>query len=123
MTSPRVAGGPRGRGAHRQTWQGATVLQQWLRQIEAGMEAEAKEILADLKSSIHVVSGEMRDKAFAEVEVRGTKRTIAAGSAAEHAAYEELGTSRRPGHPVIRRTIDQHAPHVTQKIAAARRGR
>lgn len=121
MTSPRVAGGP-GRGRFRQTWQGATVLQQWLGQVQDGLAAEAAELLADLRASIHVESGEMRDKAFAEVEVRGTKRTLTAGSAAEHAAYEELGTSRRPAHPVIREVMDRHQSHITQKIAAARKG-
>lgn len=122
MAVLRSAGGPYGQGAFRFTWQGATVQQAWLSQIQDGMQTEATEILNDLHQSIHVVTGEMRDKAFARVEVAGTKRQIVAGSAAEHAAYEELGTSRRPGHPVIRSVLDRHAPHVTQKIAAARKG-
>lgn len=107
-------------GGARLTWQGATVLRAWEAQIQTGLEAEAKEILDDLHASIHVVSGDMRDKAFAEVTVSGTKRTLRAGSDSDHAIYEELGTSSRPGHPVIRQVMDKHIPHVTQKIRAAR---
>lgn len=122
MPVTRSAGGPYGRGAFRETWRGATVLQQWQAQIQAGMEKVAADTLADLRASIHVDTGEMRDKAFAKVEVRGTKRTLVAGSAANHAAYEELGTIYRPGHPQIRGVIDRQAPRVTQSIAAARKG-
>ena len=107
-------------GAARFMWRGATVLDSWIEQIQAGMEAEADEVLADLRSSIHVVTGDMRDKAFARVDVRGTKRTLVAGSDSEHAVFEELGTSRRPGHPQIRGVMDRHIPHVTEKIRDAR---
>jgi len=117
MTSPNPA--IRGTRGGRFTWRGATVLQQWLAQIQAGMEQEAEEIEADLKSSIHVKTGEMRDKAYATAEVRGTKRAIVAGSTAPHTFYEEVNPNN---HPVIRTVIDQHTPHITQRIAAARRG-
>jgi hypothetical protein len=107
-------------GGVRFEWRGATVLKAWEDQIQAGMQAEAAEVLDDLRNSIHVQSGDMRDEAFAEVEVRGTKRTLRAGSASDHAIYEELGTSRRPGHPQIRGVMDRHIPHVTEKIRQAR---
>lgn len=123
MVAVRAAGGPYGRGAFRETWQGATVLQAWQAQIQAGMERVAAESLDDLRASIHVDTGEMRDKAFATVEVRGTKRTLVAGSAANHAVYEELGTSRRPGHPQIRQVVDRQAKRVTEAIRSARGGR
>lgn len=122
MVAARTAGGPYGRGAFRTTWRGATVLKAWQDQIQAGMERVAAETLADLRATIHVDTGEMRDKAFATVEVRGTKRTLVAGSAANHAAYEELGTIYREGHPMIRQVVDRQAPRVTQAIAAARKG-
>jgi hypothetical protein len=99
------------------TWEGATVQRAWEAQIAAGMEAEASEIEADLKSSIHMISGEMRRQAFAEVGVRGGKRTIVAGSGVDYAVYEEAR------HPQIRLVVDRHAPHVTRQIAAARSGR
>lgn len=127
MTSPnpaiRIAGGPRGRGAARFTWEGATVLRQWEAQIQAGMETLAEEIESDLRSNLHRVTDEMADNAFANVEVRGGKRTITAGSTAPHTAYHELGTSRYSAHPQIRQTIDRYAPRLTERIAAARRGR
>jgi hypothetical protein len=115
MAVTRVAGGPGGRGSARFTWQGATVQRVWEAQIQAGLEAEAAEIRADLQASIHIQSGEMRRQSFAEVAVRGTKRTIVAGSGVSYAIYEEAR------HPQIRMVIDRHAPHVTQKIAAQRR--
>jgi hypothetical protein len=112
-----------GRGKNfRYQWRGATVQREWLAQIEAGMKAEAAEVLADLRSEIHVQTGEMRAKAFAEVVVAGTKRTLRAGSTAPHAAAEELGTTRRPGHPQMRAVFDRHQRHVTEKIRAARKG-
>ena len=116
---PSVSQGGRG-GAVRLQWRGASVLRQWEAQITAGLEAEAAEVLADLRSSIHVDTGDMRSKAFAEVTVAGTKRTLRAGSDSEHAVYEELGTSNRPGHPQIRGVMDRHIPHVTARIRAAR---
>jgi HK97 gp10 family phage protein len=103
-----------------QQWNGDRVLQQWLGQIDAGLEDEAAEILDDLKSSIHVVTGEMRDMAVSRLEVRGADRALVIGSDSEHAAYEEFGTSRRPAHPVIREVADQHFPHVGEKIQKAR---
>ena len=125
MTSPNPA--IRGTRAGRFTWEGATVLRQWGAQIEAGIEAEAEEIEADLKQSIHrsdrkatADTPHMADAAYARVEVRGTKRTIVAGSTAPHTFYEEVAPNN---HPVIRTTMDRHAPHVTRRIAAARRGR
>jgi len=122
MVAVRTAGGPYGRGAFRTTWRGATVLQQWQAQIAAGMERVAAETLADLRVTIHEDTGRMRREAYATVEVRGTKRTLVAGSAAPYAAYEELGTIYRPGHPQIRQVVDRQAPRVTQAIASARKG-
>jgi hypothetical protein len=116
MAQPRSAGGPGGRGSFRMTWQGATVLRAWEQQVRLGLETEAREIEADLKASIHVLTGQMRREASAWVEIRGGKRSIVAGSGAPYAIYEEAL------HPQIRLVVDRHAPHVTQKIAAARRG-
>lgn len=120
MVVTRSSGGP-GRGAYTQEWRGATVLESWKQQIGDGVEALAQDILADLRSTIHEDTGEMRRQAFADVDLSGTKRTIRAGSAVDYAVYEELGTSRRAGHPQIRAVMDRQAPRLTQKIAAARR--
>lgn len=121
MATVRSAGGPYGRGNFRQTWQGAQVLRAWEAQIQDGMDRLADEIEDELVSTLHRVSGEMADNAFASVEVRGGKRTISAGSTAEHTAYHELGTSTFEGHPQIREVIDRAAPRLTQTIAAARK--
>jgi len=123
MVFIRGAGGPYGRGAARFTWQGATVLQAWQAQIQSGMERVAAETLDDLRATIPEDTGEMRRQAFATVEVRGTKRTLVAGSSAKHAIYAELGTSLRPGHPQIRQVVDRQAKRVTEAIRSARGGR
>jgi HK97 gp10 family phage protein len=117
------AGGPGGRGPFRYSWQGATVQQAWLAQVKQGMDDEAAEILAALRSEIHIDTGEMRRQAFAVVIVAGTKRTLRAGSDVPYAAFEELGTIYRAGHPQIRKVFDAHQKHVTEKIRAARKGR
>lgn len=122
MVAARTAGGPYGRGNFRTTWQGATVLQAWQAQIQAGLEKVAEDTLEDLRVTIHEDSGEMRRQAFATVEVRGTKRTLVAGSAVPYAAYEELGTIYRTGHPQIRLVVDRKSKMVTKAIADARRG-
>lgn len=122
MAVVRSAGGP-GRAPYRQEWRGAAVLESWKQQIGSGVQDLAQDILADLHQTIHIVTGEMRRQAFADVSVDATKRTIRAGSAVEYALYEELGTSRRPGHPMIRLVLDRAAPKLTQYIARARGGR
>jgi hypothetical protein len=108
-------------GSARFTWQGATVFRAWEAQIQAGMEAEAKEVLDDLRASIHRwphAPGDdtphMADEAFAEVTVSGTKRTLRAGSDSDHAIYEEAR------HPIIRQVMDQHVGHITERIRSAR---
>jgi hypothetical protein len=116
MVVTRQSGGP-GKGAATYEWRGATVLEAWRQQIGTGMQDLARDILNDLHTEIHIITGEMRRQAFADVSVDGTKRTIRAGSAVDYAAYEEAR------HPQIRLVIDRHAPRLTRKIAAARGGR
>ena len=99
------------------------MLQAWQAQIQSGMERVAAETLDDLRATIPEDTGEMRRQAFATVEVRGTKRTLVAGSSAKHAIYAELGTSLRPGHPQIRQVVDRQAKRVTEAIRSARGGR
>lgn len=115
MAAVRHSGGP-GRVAATYEWRGATVLEAWKQQIGTGMQDLAQDILTDLHQTIHVVSGEMRDKAFAEVSVEGTKRSLRAGSAADHTIFEEIL------HHPIREVIDRQAPKLTEKIRAARTG-
>lgn len=106
----RAAGGPGGRGPTRFTWQGATVLQAIDQAVRRAMEAEAQEIRADLFTSLHKVSGDNARSSFADVEVRGGKRTLVAGANMPYTFYEE----RR--HPIIRQVMDRHIPHVPPRI-------
>lgn len=99
------------------TWRGAQVLEEWKDQVGDGCLDLARDILDDLRATIHEVTGEMRRKAFAEVDLDGTKRTIRAGSDVPYAIFEEYR------HPQIREVIDRQAPRLTQKIAAARKSR
>lgn len=115
MAVTRASGGP-GRGAYIQEWRGATVLESWKQQIGTGVQDLAQDILDDLHQTIHIQSGEMNEKAFSEVSVDNTKRTIRAGSAADHTIFEELL------HHPIREVIDRQAPRLTAKIAPVRGG-
>lgn len=118
MAAIRRAGGPYGRGSHRQTWNGATVKVTIQQATQKALEDLAKEIRATLQEELHRVSGEMAEKSFATVDVRGTKRTLRAGSDADHTAYHEVGTVNFEGHPQIRKIMDRYAPQVTQRIKA-----
>lgn len=122
MVALRASGGPGKAGGFKFTWRGAAVAASIRALAAQAMDDEAAEILADLQASIHKVTGEMAAMAFADVEIRGGKRTIVAGSDSEHAVYEELGTRFRPGHPIIRGVMDRHAPHLTQRLAALAAG-
>lgn len=113
MAAFRLAGGPGGRGNFRVTWQGATVLRAIDQATQRAMDAEASEVLSDLVLSIHRKSGEMAEKAFAVVEIRGGKRALVAGSEADHAVYEEIR------HPQIRKVMDRHVGHVPPRIREA----
>lgn len=113
MAVIRSAGGPSGRGAYRQTWRGGTVAQQLDAAVQQVMDDKAKEILADLRTEIHEVSGEMRRQAFARVEVSGGKRSLTAGSDVDYAIFEEIR------HPQIRKVMDKHIPTVPPRLKAA----
>jgi hypothetical protein len=113
MVVTRSSGGP-GRGAYTQEWRGATVLESWKQQIGDGCLALAQDILADLHQTLHVDTGESVRQAFSDVSLEGTKRTIRAGTGTDWAVYEELGTSRRPGHYRIRAVMDRQAPKLIE---------
>jgi hypothetical protein len=113
MARFRLAGGHgRRRGAPRVTWNGGRVVQAINQAVEDAMRDEATEVVADLKGSIHRISGRMAEESYAEVEVRAGRRTLVAGSTAPYAIYEELR------HPVIREVMDRHIPHVPPRIRA-----
>lgn len=112
-----------GRGSLKFTWRGATVQRQIDQAVQQALDAEAAEVRDDLRASLHKVTGRMAAESFAEVEVRGTKRQLALGSDAPYSIFEEQGTSRRPGHHVIRQVADRHVGHITPRLRAALGGR
>lgn len=110
------SGGPYGRGNFTLRWRGATIRREIDAAVESALREEAAEVLADLQATLHVKTGEMNQGAFAEVGASGGKRSLAAGSTAEHTLYHELGTIYFEGHPQIRETMDRHIPHVTPRL-------
>lgn len=101
------------------TWQGASVARAVEGAVSSALEAEATEVRGDLQGSLHVVTGRMARESFADVTVAGKKRVLRLGSTAPYAIYEEMGTSRRAGHHVIRSVADRHVGHVSGRIRAA----
>lgn len=113
----KQAGGPN-RTPFRFTWQGATI-QKNIEDAAAEAMDELERIIQDrFHSELHVLTGEMRDRSFVYIENSGTKRTMRAGSAAEHTLYHELGTATFVGHPQIRTIMDQEIPKLTPLIRA-----
>lgn len=117
MVAVRQAGGPSGRGAFRFRWDGARFLASVRAETQAAMEQLAADLEAYLHANLHRDSGEMADKAFATVEVRGERIVIRAGSEAGHTLYHEVLY-----HPQLRQAMDLWAPKIAAAIRAAARG-
>lgn len=100
------------------TWRGAEVAQTIDRIIQDALEDEQREVEQDLQARLHRITGQMADESFAEVVISGGRRELRAGSRAPHTSYHEFGTANFEGHPQIREIIDEHAPHVTQRLRA-----
>ncbi len=105
-----------GKGRYKLTWQGATVKQAIDSALDAALEALAQEIRAYLQANLHRITGRMAAESFAEVEVRGGKRTLSLGSDAPYTIFHELRY-----HPQLRETADIFAPQVTPRIQQALR--
>lgn len=90
-------------------------------QVDAAMRAEMEQLASDLEAYLHAtlhrVTGEMADKAFAVVEVVGDRIVIRAGSDAAHTLYHELRY-----HPQLRESMDIFAPRISEYIRRAVRG-
>jgi hypothetical protein len=124
MPTYRQGGGFRRPGDFNLSWRGGPVRQAL---IDAGtevMERKADVILARLQSELHKLSGEMAEKAFAEVEVQsGNRIRLRAGSRAEHTSLHELGNANYEGHPQIREIMDQEIPTLIPELRANLRSR
>lgn len=82
----------------------------------------ADDIDSYLGSTLHVWTGEMRDKRFAEVDERGDNPEVVFGSDAPHTIYHEL-SSTYPAHPQIREAGDLFAAQLGPRLVAAFRAR
>jgi hypothetical protein len=125
MPTYRQAGGP-GRTGYHLTWEGARFTKMVDDSVVDALEELGADILDDLHATLHVWTGEMRDKAFAEVELRGVgqRRTLVFGSDAPHTIYHELGWHRAngasfEGHPQIREIADRWVPKFTPMLRDA----
>ena len=105
-----------GQGNYKLTWQGATVRNAIDSAVQEAMDNLAEEIRAYLQATLHRITSRMANESFAEVEVRGGKRTLSLGSDAPYTIYHELRY-----HPQLRETADLFAPQVTPRIQAALR--
>jgi hypothetical protein len=117
MVALRRSGGPGGRTQFQ--WQGATVARQVTAAVQTALDGRARAALDALRSELHRDTGEMAARAFAEVSVAGTKRTLRLGSDAPHTYWHEMGSSNYPAHPQIRQIADRLAPTITPAIRAA----
>lgn len=117
MVAVRQAGGPRGRGSYRLRWDGARVRAQVSVELQAAMQRMAADLEAYLRATLHRWTGEMAERSFATVEVRGERIVIRAGSDAPHTIYHELRY-----HPQLRQTMDLWAPKLAAAIRSVIRG-
>jgi hypothetical protein len=78
-----------------------------------------------MHDTFHVLTGEMVQRAFAEVTLSGVgnRRTMVFGSAAPHTIYHELGWHKSngsfEGHPQIREVADRWVPRFTPILREA----
>jgi hypothetical protein len=108
------AGGAR----YRFDWTGEAARLKVAEAVLRDMESFAALLEGYLRATLHRVTGDMADKAFARVEVRGNLIVIVAGSESDHTIFHELRY-----HPQLRQTMDQWAPRIAAGIAATvRRG-
>jgi hypothetical protein len=124
----RAAAAPGQRTGYQLTWQGATVLQQWIAQIQTALEQEREEIAEDFQTTMraehnqgtHPENESIAGTAYCVVKVAGPKRTIVLGATAEHTYYHEVKPYNYPPHGTIREVMSRHVPHLTPRIRAAR---
>lgn len=95
-------------------WQGDRAYRFVVNDVIREMESLAALLEGYLHDTLHRVTGEMADQAFARVEVRGSTIVIVAGSTSEHTIYHEIRY-----HPQLRQTLDIWAPRVAANVRAA----
>ena len=110
----RQFGGPGGRFGF--SWNGPALVRGKFRAERRAAERVRSELEAYLKSTLHVQTGEMRDKSFVEIVQTDIETTLVAGSDAPHTAYHELGTAHFAGHPQLRQAMDLFGPRFKTAV-------
>lgn len=102
------------RQSYRTTWNGDAVQKRVAESVLREMESLASLIEGYLRSTLHRWTGEMSDKAFAEVDVEGSRIIIRFGSDAEHTFWHEVKY-----HAQIRDSADIWMPKLAALVTAA----
>lgn len=104
------------RQGYRFTWTGDAVRRRVNEAMLREVESVAALLEGYLRSTLHRITGDMADKSFAEVDVRGAVIILRFGSDSEHAMAHEIRW-----HPQIRQTADIWIPKVIAQVVAALR--
>lgn len=104
-------------------WNGPALIAAKNGAVDDALGKLAQDIDAHLASELHVWTGEMRDKRFAEVDQRGDNPEVVFGSDAPHTAIHELFARNYPPHPQIRSTGDLFGAQLGPRLVAAFRAR
>lgn len=69
------------------------------------------------KETVHVVTGALRDSIRVEMQGDDQGDLVAGGTGGvDYAAVEELGNSRREGHPFLRPSFEMATQEASQKL-------
>jgi hypothetical protein len=85
--------------------QASNDLQEFVNKIPNAVKEAVQESLDEGKdhsvSIVHVITGALRDSIRTEDVSEDGGALVAGGGGVDYAEYEELGTSRREGHPYL----------------------
>lgn len=104
------------RTTYRFRWAEPAVARKVAENVLSDIESFAALLEGYLRSELHVWTGEMRDRAYVEVDTKGDTILIRAGSDAEHTFWHEVRY-----HPQLRQAMDIWAPKLAATIRAALR--
>lgn len=93
--------------------------------LEATFDTMSDRGLQMLQDKAPVDTGELRESCYCVVGNEGTRLLLVVGAEADHALYQELGTSRHAAQPFIRPTFDYLAatvPGILKRESQARGG-
>lgn len=105
------------------TWRGPALLAAKNGGVQDTLGKLASDIDAHLGSTLHVWTGEMRERRFADIDNRGDNSEVVFGSDAPHTVYHELFANNYTPHPQIRATGDLFGKQVGPRMVAAMQAR